>query len=103
VHRYLVVGSNHDSRLVSLRDPVGGLHVALCTQDVPEVGAVMRGATAAVGFALMIGPADKVFRLIFREVECSDESALRTLRPIHVPVEFVMANARGGAATGAAA
>jgi hypothetical protein len=67
---YFVADTDEGARLVELRDGTGEFHFAYCTCELPHVGAELRGNMPSIGFALMLGPQNQVYRLIFSDINC---------------------------------
>ena len=82
---YVVAATDASCRLVALRDPAGRYHVAHCTSDLPGIEQELGGNQPAVGFALLIGTAGKVYRLIFSQINCGQRWALEQLHKGSVP------------------
>ena len=83
--RYIVADRDPGHRLVALRDADGRHHVAHCTSDLPGIEQELGGNQPAVGFALLIGTAGKVYRLIFSQINCGQRWALEQLHKGSVP------------------
>jgi hypothetical protein len=67
---YFVADTDGRARLVELRDSTGEFHFAYCTSDLPQVGEELRGNMPTIGFALMLGPQNQVYRMIFSDINC---------------------------------
>jgi hypothetical protein len=71
---YFVADTDERARLVELRDLVGEFHFAYCISELPRVGAELWGDLPSIGFALMLGPQNQVYRLIFSDINCGQRA-----------------------------
>jgi hypothetical protein len=87
MYRYLVVDTCPATRLIALRDPSGGYHVARCNSGMPDVNAVLEGDLLARGVGMLTGERGERVRLIFKHLYCDPRQLLKLLNPNGVPAK----------------
>jgi hypothetical protein len=87
MYRYLVVDTCAATRLIALRDPSGGYHVARCNSSIPDVNAVLEGALQARGVGMLTGEGGQSVRLIFKHLYCGPRQLPKLLNPNGVPAK----------------
>jgi hypothetical protein len=79
MYRYLVTDTNPAIRAVALTDPAGRRYVALTEDQVPAIGAELRGDLPGPGLRVLHGRFGHEFRLHFELLRCSQDATLDRL------------------------
>jgi hypothetical protein len=70
MHCYFVTAVGQ--RSITLHDSAGRFHRVRATGVVPEVGTPLLGSLPGLGFRVLLCPAaDRMFRVIFEELDCA--------------------------------
>ncbi len=79
--RFTVVFSNIGTKLVALRDDGARYHVAYFSGGLPPVDGELGGDPPALGVALLSGSADKLFHVLYGQIDISLQEAVDIVRP----------------------
>ena len=83
MHRYTVLETTDDGRLLALRDGANRYHVARISASVPSLGAELEGLAPALGYAILIDEhAAVAHRMHFEYVDISHAETLAIIHPV---------------------